>query len=89
MYYLCLQLSLFFSSLFVFVVFAFANPYTSRKAYYIEAALLLDLIIASAIFLNTDSNMQQRLVWLTSSLLLFPYLVVLLYFAVKLITFLW
>lgn len=84
-----LQLSLFISSLLVFVVFAFASPYTCRKAYYMEALLLLDLVLVSGIFLNSDSKVQQRMLWLTSLLLILPYFVAILYFICKFIAFLW
>jgi len=84
-----LQLALFFSSLLVFVVFAFASPYTSRKAYFVEAALLLDLVLVSSVFLNASADNQKTLAPLTSILLLLPLAVVTIYFICKIALFMW
>ena len=73
----------------MFVVFAFSSPYTSRKAYFIEAALLLDLILVASVFLNANADNQETFAPFTSTLLLLPLIAAMIYFVYKLAFLMW
>ena len=77
------------SGLLVFSVFAFAQPYKSKIANILEALTLLDLLLISAIYLNTDVLVVEELQPLATTLLLAPFIVALPYLICKITAFVW
>ena len=73
----------------MFVVFAFAQPYTSKKANISEGLVLADLLIVSAIFLSRNVTDHEKIMPLALLLLLLPFLYVLMYFVFKMMALVW
>lgn len=85
--YSLFQLSLLYCGLFVFLTFAFTQPYTSKVANICEALLLLDLLLISALYLNlNDAERVQRL---ATALLLIPFIVTFFYLSSKAAVYIW
>lgn len=89
LYFFCLQFALFCSGLLVFLTVAFAQPYTSKVANINEALLLLDLLLISALYLNTNSLVLERVRPIALTLLLIPFVVGITYLVCKVATHIW
>lgn len=84
-----MQVALLFSGLFVFFVFACAQPYNSTKANFIEGFVLLDLLILTSLFLDTAEQKQRAVRAIGYILLLAPFISMVLYIAAMLFGYAW
>ncbi len=77
------------SGLLVFFIFACTRPYTSELANAIEALMLLDLLLVSAIFLNGSNSVLAKVRPLGLVLLLVPFIVTLSFLAFRIVAYIW
>lgn len=84
-----LQLALLFAGILVFFTFACSKPYNSMKANIIEAFVLLDLLLLTALFLNTNRQNQNSVKPFATALLLLPFIGIGFYILVKLFSYAW
>lgn len=77
------------SGLFVFLTFSFSQPYTSKTANISEALVLLDLLLISALYLNTDALALEKVQPLATALLLIPFIVAFTYLFCKVTAYIW
>lgn len=73
----------------MFLVFAFAQPYKSKLANISEALTLLDLLLISALYLNTDVLAVEEVQPFATTLLLIPFIVAVPYLFCKITIYIW
>ena len=87
--YAPLQLALFFAGLLVFFIFACAKPYENTKVNFIEMLVLLDLLVLTALFLDTDIRHLNAVLPYAKVLLLLPFISLVLYIGAILMALVW
>lgn len=83
------QLALLFSGLFVFFVFACAQPYNSKLANLIETLVLLDLLVLTSLSLDNGRQNQSTVRPYSYIFLLIPFISLVLYVLARLYYYAW
>ena len=83
------QIALFFMGIFIYLTFAFFKPYQNRLANFIEAIVLIDLLLLTSLFLNTNTQVQASVRPLSQLLLLLPFISVTIYIVAKTASIIW
>ena len=73
----------------VYVISVLVKPYKSSVANVVEAMVLTDLLLLTALFLNTDRQEKAAIEPLSQLLLLLPFIAAGLYATLKIISMIW
>lgn len=87
--FLSSQLALLITGLLVFFTFACAQPYKSAISNFIEALVMLDLLVLTSLLLDTSTRKEQENAPILQLLLLLPFIFIALYIAAKIIHYAW
>jgi len=84
-----MQLALAFVTLIVLAVLCAAKPYTKTMTNFIEAAILLDLLLLTIHFLNDKEYRKISTPYFSTILFLLPFIYAILYISFRILSMIW